>query len=307
MFNMIQSLINYIYRYPKDKYKNIQRFGGYFQYQRMLKEREKMMCEATHILPINSYNNGLVIYFLTGKAYLYQTLFCIKSLVTVSDKKFKFVLIDDGTFDKNLIEQINDQLPNSEIITKEKIERNLEKVMPKSKFPILHQKRKEYPHIKKLTDIHTISGSWKLVFDSDMLFWKNPVEIINWLDKPEAPIHIIDCEQSYGYATALMKRLCKHEIPERVNVGIIGLNSGEINWEDIEKWIIGLEKEGGKSYYLEQAISAMILASKKCIILKEDEYKVNPSKNEAIEKSSSLHHYVDLSKAYYYSNALQNL
>ncbi|RZL39488.1 MAG: glycosyltransferase family 2 protein [Pedobacter sp.] len=265
------------------------------------------MIEASlRLSPTNSYDNGYPVYFLTGKNYLYQTLFCIKSLVNASDKKFKFILVDDGSFDQNLIKQVNNQLPNGVIILRDEIDRNLEKLIPEKDFPILHRKRKEYAHIKKLTDIHTISGGWKLVFDSDMLFWNNPKEIIDWLSKPNAPLHIVDCEQSYGYPTALMKTLCKHEIPERVNVGIIGLNSSEINWEDIEIWIKELEKQGGKSYYLEQAVSAMIIAQSKPVVLDKKNYIVNPDKIEANQRSGYLHHYVDVSKAYYFANALKH-
>lgn len=302
----IQSLINFLYRHPKSKYKNIQRFGGYFNYKNMIAAKEVMQIQSENLLPIKSHEKGLTIYFLTGKAYLYQTLFCIKSLISVTNKKFQFILIDDGSFDSDLIVRIERQLPNAKIITKLEIEQNLHKVLPLDKFPILHQKRKEYAHIKKLTDIHSIPGKWKLVLDSDMLFWKEPKKLIEWLEKPADPLHMIDCEESYGYSNRIMETLAGNKIPKLVNVGAIGLNSETINWDKLENWIYHLEKEEGKTYYLEQALSAMLLSNENASALNED-YKVNPTKEEILNETGILHHYVDLSKEWYFKDAWKKL
>lgn len=304
---MIQSLINFLYRHPKSKLKLFNRFGGYFNYRKMMKGRELMKKESDYLSPVQSHPEGLIIYFLTGNKYLYQTLFCIQSLVRVSAVKFKFILVDDGSFDKKLIERIHLQLPGAEIITKEIIEKNLHKYLPSNKYPFLHQKRKVYPHIKKLTDVHTIPGNtWKLALDSDMLFWCYPEEIIEWLHKPNKPLHMVDCEESYGYSYDLMEVLSGYKIRTLINVGAIGLNSDKINWDKIERWSKILEEREGSSYYLEQALSAMIISSADSIALNSKEYIVNPNKRSINSKLGTLHHYVDLSKDGYFRTAWQN-
>lgn len=273
----------------------------------MIKGRELMKKQSDHLSPVLSHPDGLPIYFLTGIKYLYQTLYCIQSLCKVSTAKFKFILVDDGSFDSKLIERIHLQLPGSEIINKEIIERNLEQYLPSNKFPYLYQKRKVYPHIKKLTDVHTISGTdWKLVLDSDMLFWSDPEEIIDWLKKPNKPLHMVDCDESYGYSYNLMEDLCGSKIHTLINVGAIGLNSNKINWDQIEHWIKILEEKEGTSYYLEQALSAMIIGNANTIVLDPKEYIVNPGKKSINCKSGTLHHYVDLSKDGYFREAWQN-
>jgi hypothetical protein len=297
---MLQKTLDLLYRHPKSNLNRFKRFGGYTSYRKMIRARKKM-CNACVSLPaVRSYSDGLPLYFLTGKNYLFQTLFCIQSLSRVTSEKFSFVLVDDGTFDVQLIEQIHAQLPGATIYTQEEIQTNLERLMPQHLYPRLYKKRIVYPHLKKLTDIHSIGDNpWKLVLDSDMLFWHEPLEIIAWLNNPSKPLHMLDCVQSYGYPISLMERLCGNNVPGLLNVGIIGLRSDEINWADLDRWINLLEEQGGASYYLEQALTAMLIGNKQATVLDKNAYKVNPT----VASNAILHHYVDLSKKIYYTEA----
>ena len=304
---MIQAIINLLYRHPKSKLALYQKFGGYFDYLKMMKSRKLMESTAYRLPPVKSDPNGFPIYFLTGAKYLYQTLFCIQSLDKHSSARFRYILVDDGTFDEQLISKINKLLPGAIIITKELTEYNLEKNLPKAEFPALHQKRKEYAHIKKLTDVHTIAGNWKLVLDSDMLFLRNPTEILEWLKNPTQPIHMIDCMESYGYSQNLMKKLSGETIPSLVNVGVIGLDSKSIDWQKIEKWIPIMEAQEGKTYYLEQALTAMIIGDRPSQIFNTEQYVVNPSDEIILNQRGCLHHYVDLSKKGYFNIAWKNI
>jgi glycosyltransferase involved in cell wall biosynthesis len=274
----------------------------------MMKSQKLMEHAALDLPPAYSYPDGLPVYFLTGKKYLYQTLFCIRSLTKVSNEKFKFILVDDGSFDNQIINRIKKQLPKADIITKAIIDQNLQEYLPANSYPGLHHKRKIYPHIKKLTDIHTSQGSeWKLVLDSDMLFWHEPRAIINWLKNPGRPLHMIDCIETYGYSKPLMEDLCNTVVKPLINVGAIGLNSNSINWNELENWVKILEEKEGSSYYLEQALTAMLIGNKPSEALNSTEYTVNPTVDIIDNKSGSLHHYVDLSKEPYFKKAWKHL
>ena len=303
---MLQKIINIIYRYPKSNFERYKRFGGYLSYRKMMEGSLKMAQESFDLAPVQSYSDGLPVYFLTGKKYLYQTLFCIRSLVKACDAKFRFILVDDGSFDNAIINQIEKQLPGATIVTSQEIEKNLQKHLPQNLYPALHAKRKVYPHIKKLTDVHTIEhDEWKAVLDSDMLFWNKPTELLNWLNKPDKPLHMKDCVESYGYTPQLMEQLCNDTIPQLLNVGTIGLKSSAINWAQLDNWVEVLEQKEGASYYLEQALTAMLIGSNKTIALNAEKYIVNPASLE--QPNDVLHHYVDLSKKIYFTSAWKKL
>lgn len=301
----LRNIVNHVYRYPKSNWKTIQRFGGYWSYQKMLREKAKMVAASQNLPPIVSFDNGFPVYFLTGKKHLYQTLFCAYSLNKITDEKFQYVLIDDGSFDSELIIEVKKKMPRVKLILKEDIEGNLRQKLPEDKFPYLNQKRKVYPHIKKLTDIHTNqSNTFKLVLDSDMLFWKEPTEMIEWLIKPSGALYMLDCIESYGFEIDFMQSLCGFEIPRLINVGVFGINSDIINWESLEHWAKTLEENEGSSYFLEQALSAMIIANEKKTILNNKRWIVSPN---ACDEEDILHHYVDLSKKYYFEEAWKKI
>lgn len=299
-----QKLINVLYRFPKSRFRTYKRFGGYFNYRQMLKG-SRQMGAAVFKLPVSmSYPDGLPIYFLTGKKYLHQTLFCINSLTKTSKEKYKFVIVDDGSFTEDNCRLLSAKLPDATFISANQVSKNIAEYLPSDKYPVLNYKRKVYPHLKKLTDIHTIDPvGWKLVLDSDMLFWEEPGEILRWLKKPLQPIHMVDCTESYGYTKNHMEALCGTKLPALLNVGVIGLNSGEINWCNLENWISELEAIEGTSYYLEQALTAMLVAGKESVVLDRNKYRVNPTHLDFEAKADILHHYVDLSRAIYFNKA----
>jgi len=305
---VIQKLINVLYRYPKSWYTRIRNFGGLMNYQRMLKSQKLMRKAYMQVNEMVSYKDGLTIYFLTGKNYIDQTVFCIASLTNVSNEKFNFILIDDGSFDNYLIDLISSKIKDITIIRKNELDSVLSHKFPENRYPFLNQKRREYAHIKKLLDVHSINREdWKLVLDSDMLFWKEPTEIIEWLKNPETPIHMIDCIEAYGYTKTLIDELAATTVQNKINVGVIGLNSNKLNWDKIESWIMQLESTEGKSYYLEQALTAMIIGDQDAIKLNTRDYIVSPSKNNVIHETGILHHYVDTSKAHYFNIAWKKI
>lgn len=266
--------------------------------------RREMEQRSVDLPPVISYADGLPVYFLTGKNYLYQTLYCIQSLIKSSAVKFKFILVDDGSFTEALLNRVEKQLPGTQVILQDRISENLQNALPEARYPYLHKKRAVYPHIKKLTDVHTIPGdAWKLVLDSDMLFWREPADLIKWLNHSQCPLHMVDCTEAYGYSQQLMEQLAGSTIKPLLNVGAIGLKSASIDWDKLENWVKTLEEREGTSYYLEQALSAMLIGNVDTDVLNAGDYIVNPAPDEISSKAGILHHYVDLSKEGYFKHA----
>ena len=301
-----QRIIDFIYRYPKNRLKSIKRFGGLLNIRKIENSRQTMELSAREI-SCPKYRLSLPkeeIWFLTGKKFWYQTLFCIKSLIESSAQDFMVHICDDGSLDDGLIANMQAQVPFIKIHRLTEIEVRLEEAIPRAQFPYLWRKRAVYPHIKKLIDVHAGTKGWKLVLDSDMLFFQRPDLLIQWLKKPDRPFHIFDTMNSYGYSFALMEKLVGAPIPEKLNVGIIGLQSESINWQELEHWAQTLEAQEGTSYYLEQALSAMLVARQPAALTGPAfEYIVMPSKEQVLGKQGTLHHYVDLSKEWYFKTA----
>ncbi len=267
--------------------------------------RREMERATYRLSPLENpaHSQPLELHFLTGKPFWYQTCFCAYSFAKASGVPIRVVVYDDGTLYESHRREIKRLFPDSLIVSTSDIQRRLDEYLPESRFPTLRAHRLRYPHLRKLTDVHVGSQGWKLVLDSDMLFFREPIYLINWLREPSKPCHMVDSETSYGYSNALMTRLARAPIAERVNVGICGLKSDAFDWLEVERWCKTLLEAEGRTYYHEQALVAMLVAGKPCAVTPADDYLVLPNFNEVEHPRAVLHHYVASSKRWYFRSA----
>jgi len=88
-----------------------------------------------------------------------------------------------------------------------------------------------------------------------------------------------------------------------VNVGICGLASELINWEELEYWCQILVEREGTSYYLEQALVAMLAARANHTVMPRSNYITFPTRQQAMAGEGVLQHYVADSKPWYFEEA----
>lgn len=270
--------------------------------------RVQMEADARQLPPVaGSSSQPFDIYFLSGKKFWYQTCFCAYSMAQHADVSLRPVVFDDGTLTDKYAGGIRRIFPDARVIPIEEITERLETELPAKKFPYLRERHINYPNIRKLIDIHLGSEGWKLVLDSDMLFFNQPEVLVNWLKSPQQLCCMVDTETSYGYSDELMRSLAGAEIPERINVGICGLNSSHIDWEKLEFWCKTLIEKEGSHYYQEQALIAMLFAGQPHLKVPEGEYVVMPDQREVMEPRGTLHHYVADSKPWYFRYGWQQV
>lgn len=265
-------------------------------YARQQMERAAYQLPTVASFSIPSFD----IHFLTGKKFWDQTCFCAYSMAQHTPVSLRPWIYDDGSLAEKHQTEIKRIFPNAQIITNEEITELINQHLPENKFPYLRERRINYPNIRKLTDVHVGSMGWKLVLDSDMLFFQTPEFLINWLKSPETPCHMVDVETSYGYSQELMESLAQTSIPQKLNVGICGLKSEDIDWEQLEHWCKILIEQQGTHYYQEQALIAMLMANHSCAVAPSEDYIVMPNQQQVISPQAVMHHYVSDSKSLYF-------
>jgi len=129
--------------------------------------------------------------------------------------------------------------------------------------------------------------------------------LIEWLDSPTQPLHAVDCATSYGYTRPLLDSLAGAPVAELVNVGLTGLDGSELDWEKLEYWVRTLIQRERTTYYLEQALVAMLIAGRVCNIAPATDYVTLPRPPEARECRAVMHHYVANSKRWYFQHCWQ--
>jgi hypothetical protein len=116
-----------------------------------------------------------------------------------------------------------------------------------------------------------------------------------------------DIQDAYGYSPGLLTSLAGQPLPTRLNVGICGLHSEDIDWDRLERWSRELEAAEGTSYYQEQALVALMLAGHDAQCLPSRDYLLLPDEAECRRPTAALHHYVDLSKRGYFRHAWRHV
>lgn len=238
--------------------------------------------------------------FLSGARFWRQTVFCAASLTLAAGRAYRFVIVDDGTLAPGDAAHLARLLPGVRIQGPQETLARLDAHLPQARYPVLRRHRLAYPHLRKLTDVHAGRRGWGLVLDSDMLFFARPQALMDWLDAPARPLHMVDVADAYGYDPVLLRDIAGAPLPGRVNVGVCGLDSDALDWDRLEAWCARLLAEAGSHYLLEQALTAMLFAGAEVQALPAEAYVVAPARAEARRPTAALHHYVAEAKAWYF-------
>lgn len=278
--------------------------GGPWEKHRTERGRREMECAAYGLsLQQSLTGTPLELHLLTGRRFWYQTVFCLWSFGCHSGRKLAPIIYDDGTLSPEHREPFLRLWPDTRFVSQSDTICRLDAILPEARYPVLRERWRNYPNIRKLIDPHLGSRGWKLVLDSDLLFFRKPGFLLNWLNAPDRALHAVDCETSYGYSRDLLNRLAGRTLDDLVNVGLTGLESGAIDWDQLENWTRFLHEKEGTSYYLEQALIAMSVAGQNCAVAPAADYVTLPVPPEAIMCQAVMHHYVANSKRWYFQTS----
>lgn len=303
-----------VYRRPRDYWRKLQRWGPRAVLR--LPAWQRRMERAAEVLtpPTAGDRNAppLEVWMLTGERFWYQSAFCAWTLARHSKRSIILHLIDDGTLTPLLEQKLRRLFPEGTTLCRVAALKQLQSQLPVDRYPTLHRRWHDYINIHKLTGAHLGGSGVKLVLDSDMLFFHRPDALLAWWDAAVAdpcgevghsPCLMVDCEESYGYSPALMEELAGAPIVPLLNVGICGLSSSSIDWDLLEHWCTVLEAREGASYFLEQALVAMLAARVQPVVMPRRDYITFPTSAQSSSGEGVLQHYVADSKPWYFDVA----
>ena len=299
-----QLLLRFYHR-PVGRIRDSLRNGGPWAERETERQRIEMENAATGFsaLPQFPGTTPVTLHLLTGRRFWYQTVFCLHSFARAAQTTVNAVLYDDGSLDAECAARLACMGAGIRIRFIPELRAQLDAILPAARFPTLRERWENYPNIRKLTDVHLGSSGWKLVIDSDLLFFRRPDVLLSWLAAPDLPLHAVDFKESYGYSRPLLERIVGAPLPPLVNVGLCGLRSDTLDWTELEYWITRIQASERTSYYLEQALVAMLAARQPCAVAPGADYVTLPSHAEVVTPRAVMHHYVAHSKRWYFREA----
>ncbi len=269
--------------------------------------RRRMEAFARTLPPVTAAADAPAVHLLTGRKFAEQTILCAWTLAVHASSGCRFVFVDDGTLQHDQHETFRRIFPDGIIKAPDRTHADLDRLLPRSRYPATRALREVYPHLRKLTDVHADRTGWKLVLDSDMLFHGRPDWLLAWLAAPRVPCCMVDVDDAYGYSPALMRELAGGAYPSRVNVGLCGLDGAAIDWDRLERWIDTMIQQEGRHYLQEQALTALLMAGGDVAYAPLADYVVSPTREETQRPKAVLHHYTATSKAWYFRHGWRHV
>lgn len=296
-------LLYLLYHRPVEWFDALVAAGGPFEQRRTENGKAQMEIAAAQ-LPVLPAGTGpaIELHLLTGRRFWYQTAFCLWTFARHAGRPLRPVIYDDGTLEPVHRDALSRLFLATRYVAQSEAIARLDAWLPENRFPVLRERWLNYPNIRKLIDPHIGSKGWKLVIDSDLLFFRRPELLLSWCDHPQRPLHAVDCETSYGYSRELMNELAGAPVADLVNVGLTGLESTALDWEQLERWCAVLISRERTNYYLEQALIAMLTAGRPCTVAPAADYVTLPVEPEASACRAVMHHYVAGSKRHYFQH-----
>lgn len=245
----------------------------------------------------------LTIYWMTGQYHWPMTCCCVYSLLRSTSANIQPVVLDDGTLDEAARGRMRSVLPQLQFVSSAETETRLRRFLPESRYPTLHVLRRT-TLVRKLTDTFAGCVGPTLFLDSDILFFREPVFLIEWLQGGDCPIYMADYQDSYGYSPELLACVLGRPMPRRVNAGLLGYVGGSIDWDQFEYWAKRLCDAETPAYFAEQTLSAMHMAEHTGRAAPAYDYLISPELDEIRSPTAVMHHYVTPSRPWYYSDAL---
>ena len=197
------------------------------------------------------------LHLLTGKNDWQLAAWMLASWFDATGMDWKIVIHEDGTLPEEAKALFQKIFPNATLIEAAFADAQMMDVL--SKYPLCRKYRFEHPLARKLFDVpHFTSSERFLLFDSDLLFFKRPVEILEWTSRQE-----LDCwfnedvnESSFVSREEAKARLGIDLWP-KVNSGLCLLSKSSIDWDLCESCLRETSVLKGPVWRVEQTLFAL--------------------------------------------------
>lgn len=299
-------------RKPHSEIRRFWRWGPR-AYLRLNAWKRQMETAAMYLPPIASKitqksDKSINLWFMSGSQHWYQTAFCAWSFALHSDSSVSITVIDDGSLSATYCSCLRRIFPGLTILDAGSCATQRRLLLPSDRYPYINRVVEKQLLFRKLTDVFCGSAEKRLFLDSDMIFYRRPELIEQFMLSTEAALVQADCWESYGYSRLMCESLISPSIlPQAINIGVLGLHGSIIDWEKVEYWLSQLIDVEGWKYNITQCTAAMILAETTLTTLPKSEYEVLPIYPKAARPQRVMEHYVADSKPYYFHKAWRGL
>ncbi|MEQ6341742.1 MAG: hypothetical protein M3A44_08840 [Gammaproteobacteria bacterium] len=238
------------------------------------------------------------LHTLLGHKHVGMCLWSVKSFLHYSGKKYTVVLHDDGSLTDDDVETLKKHLINAKVVRKAVADALIKEQiinLPNCyEYRFSSKETSDHRGINynmlifsiRLFDFNLLSNTIKtLVLDADVLFFKEPREIIDWAEDPKDSNSLYSVEQYVPLRNTRNEIIDferKTPIPTDANAGLLCLDKRAFKLEIIENWIGTNKERMGMYATFEQAAYNYLVKSKGGSMPLPDTYSFNYTDQDVI-------------------------
>jgi hypothetical protein len=253
----------------------------------------------------NDTPTGVPVHILTGQNDWQLAAWMLASWFTATERAWPVVVHDDGTLPDEGRATFQSLFPATRIITRAAADEALATVL--RPFPFCADYRKQHPLALKVFDIPHFAGHNRfLIFDSDVLFFNHPREILDWVasDTDECWFNE-DVKEGSLITAGEAKSELGLKIWPRVNSGLCLLTKGAIDLDLCDRALAQTSIPSGHVWRIEQTLFMLCAAHHGKGGLLPRKYEVSLGKNAAPDAISR--HYVGAVRDRFFAEGLGRL
>lgn len=253
----------------------------------------------------NETPRGTPVHVLTGRDDWQMAAWMLASWFHFTEHAWPVVIHGDGTLHEEAREALQKLFPAARFISRREADEALDPLL--RAFPFCADYRRAHPLALKLFDIpHFAAGSRFMIFDSDLLFFSHPREILDWDASRADECWFNEDAQETSLITAAEARAeLGVKIWPRVNSGLCLLTKSAIDLDLCDRALAQTSVARGHVWRIEQTLLMLCAARHGKGGLLPRKYEVSLGKDAAPDVVSR--HYVGAVRDRFYAEGLARL
>ncbi len=246
------------------------------------------------------------VHVLTGAKDWELAAWMLASWCYFSESGWPLVIHDDGTLPPTAAATFQKISSEVRVISRAEADREMELVL--KQFPFAYEYRAMHPLALKLFDVpHFTTGERMMIFDSDLLFFNYPGEVMDWVGSPPDETSWFNEDVAEGSLVTVEE--AKEELGvtlwPRVNSGLCLLHHPVVNFEFCDRALAETAMLRREIWRVEQTLFALCASRVGKGGLLSKRYEVSLGKRGA--RDAVMRHYVGAVRERFYGEGLERL
>ena len=259
-------------------------------HDKLVETREEIL--ATEPIETDE-NSDLEVHILTSRDDHLNALWALKSFYHFSEIRPRLVVHDDGSFDHGHVNIFKRHFTGSRVIDRTDADQEMAFVLNDRPYSRDYRKCSNCVHAIKLFDSFHYSETGKILFlDSDVLFFKKPVRMLNLINDSTG-FYMEDWGYAYTHHLDVLKNQLDVNIISYINTGICHFPSkGMFNKDLVEKYLkLTHDHNYPRAYWTEQTALALLISQNQENFCHLDfDYQIG---TQRLTDDTISHHYVN--------------